>query len=65
MRVRAAHKAFNQAPVVLEAAHMEKKYIVPTPERLQSNLKLPMKRRCASTENHKYVKGFILSFFLI
>ncbi|KFP92465.1 hypothetical protein N311_02873, partial [Apaloderma vittatum] len=27
-RVRAAHKGSNQAPVGLEAAHIEKKYIV-------------------------------------
>ncbi|KGL86554.1 hypothetical protein N301_15468, partial [Charadrius vociferus] len=43
MRVRAAHKGSNQAPVVLGDAHTEKKYIVPTPEMLQSNLKLPIK----------------------
>lgn len=30
--VRAAHKGFNQAPVVLGAAHTEKKYTVPTPK---------------------------------
>ncbi|KFQ82628.1 hypothetical protein N335_00857, partial [Phaethon lepturus] len=29
-RIRAAHKGSDQAPVVLGAAHTEKKYIVPT-----------------------------------
>ncbi|KFZ52962.1 hypothetical protein N321_13446, partial [Antrostomus carolinensis] len=28
MRVKAAHKDSNQAPVVLGAAHTEKKYVV-------------------------------------